>query len=137
MPMPGGRRHWPEKSGYFDSSNARAPAAGNNSAAASVSAPIAFRLSIFGLPFNCKYCTGFDLSVAQILPLLHQCRELQECRVVERAKPINGVSNYRSTRPRRVSLAQLVLVRPSAAAPRPPTGLYGYSKMPEIRTRPV
>src|SRR5215468_6260985 len=47
MPTLGGRRHWPEKSGYLDSSNAWAPAIGNDSAVARVSAAIALRLSIF------------------------------------------------------------------------------------------
>src|SRR5215467_11467588 len=52
MPMPGGRRHCPEKSGYFDSSNARAPAAGHTSAAATASAAIALRFTIVILPVS-------------------------------------------------------------------------------------
>jgi hypothetical protein len=50
MAMPGGRRHWPEKSGYFDSSKAQAPAIGSDTVAAKVSAAIAFRFGILILP---------------------------------------------------------------------------------------
>jgi hypothetical protein len=52
MAIPGGRRHWPEKSGYFDSSNAQAPALGSDTTAANVSAAIAFRFNILILPVS-------------------------------------------------------------------------------------
>jgi hypothetical protein len=40
LDTPGGRFHWPERSGYFDSSNARAPVTVANRAAKSASALI-------------------------------------------------------------------------------------------------
>src|SRR5215467_3966732 len=68
MAMPGGRRHWPEKSGYFDSSNARAPEIGSDSTAATVSAAIALRFSIFDPPnVNSAGAGMFAATLPQIL----------------------------------------------------------------------
>src|SRR5580700_290854 len=49
MATPAGRRHWPEKSGYLDSSNARAGSEGSASAAASAMAAKRHRLVMAAL----------------------------------------------------------------------------------------
>src|ERR1700722_13719839 len=48
--MPGGRLHWPVKSGYFDSSKASAGIEAKATAAVTASAPIQFRESKVSLP---------------------------------------------------------------------------------------
>src|SRR5207302_2335266 len=48
--VPSARFHWPEKLGYFDSSNAAAPESVVNSAAISAIAPIELRLKVMTVP---------------------------------------------------------------------------------------
>src|SRR5215468_790467 len=87
MAMPGGRRHWPEKSGYFDSSNARAPEIGSDSTAATVSAAIALRFSIFDPPNVNPAGTGtFAATLPQILFPLQSWLRLP---AIERLDPIH------------------------------------------------
>src|SRR5215470_7067538 len=70
MPMPGGRRHWPEKSGYFDSSNAPAPEIGSDSAPARASVAVALRFIILALPMvlNERVRTSAHADSASVRP---------------------------------------------------------------------